>query len=529
MADLQDFEKFGKKKEVIQERKKEVWCYTRVSSKEQENNFSLQNQKEYAEKYAKEHGLILVRYYGGTYESGKDDFTRKEFVNLINEVRKSKNKPYAILVYNMTRFSRSGGKSIAILNELIDRQNVHLIETLSGISTENPRSRNELNQRLLEAEGDNIRKLEVSVPGMQKFLENGCWMGRAPIGYTHFGPKTTDHTRYSHRQRIEINEDGIKLKQAWQWKLEGVQDIEIARRLKLLGIIIDSKRLSDMWKNVFYCGLITNTLLDGKVIEGNHEPLVSRDVFLKVNQINTRRTKGYKVKKENEDRPLTGDLSCYLCGNKLTSYYVKKKGLHYYKCQKCKGVTINAITKKQSPDRIGAHEMFVNLLNSYKIEEKYLGLIKEQLHRMVSLTTSSCKKEETLFKKRLTELEKDREQLEERFAFGKIPETLYKRMLTKIDTEIYELKEKHHVPEIDTSNFKNSLNKSIDLIQNISEYWTNGCLDIKKRIQRLVFPGGILYNPENRQYLTPEVNKLFLLTSELSRVSEDVKKNSPLI
>jgi hypothetical protein len=134
---------------------------------------------------------------------------------------------------------------------------------------------------------------------------------------------------------------------------------------------------------------------------------------------------------------------------------------------------------------------------------------------MISLTTSSCKKEETIFKKRLSELEKDKEQLEERFAFGKIPETLYQRMLTKIDAETYELKEKHQIPEIDTFNFKTSLNKTIDLIQNISEYWTKGCLDVKTKIQRLVFPSGILYNPENRQHLTPEVNKLFLLISEL--------------
>jgi len=39
----------------------------------------------------------------------------------------------------------------------------------------------------------------------------------------------------------------------------------------------------------------------------------------------------------------------------------------------------------------------------------------------------------------------------------------------------------------------------------------------------------MINNPENRQYLTPEVNQLFVVTSELSRVSEDVKKNSPLI
>ncbi len=86
----------------------------------------------------------------------------------------------------------------------------------------------------------------------------------------------------------------------------------------------------------------------------------------------------------------------------------------------------------------------------------------------------------------------------------------------------------YQIPEIDTSNFTNNLNKIVNFIQNISEYWINGSIDVKKKIQRLVFPSGILFNPENRQHLTPEVTSLFHLTSELSRVSEDVKKNSSL-
>ena len=529
MVDLKEFERFSKKKEVIQEKRKEVWCYTRVSSKEQESNYSLQTQKDAALSYALEKGFLLVRTFGGTYESGKDDFTRKEFVNLVNEVKISKNKPYAILVYNMTRFSRSGGKSIGIMNELIDKYNVHLIEIISGICTDDITSRNELCRRLLEAQSDNLRKLQVSVPGMKAFLKAGNWMGRTPIGYDHFGPKTTDHKRYSHRQRIEINDDGLKLKQAWQWKLEGVQDFIIAKRLRSLGLRIDNKRLSDIWRNPFYCGIITNRLLDGKVIVGNHEPLITREMFLKVNQINTRRTKGYRVNKEAEQRPLTGDICCYLCGKKLTGYYVKKKGLHYYKCQRCKGVTINAITKQQSSNRIGAHELFIELLRSYKIKESYLELVKAQLKRMVGLNTTSYKKEEALYKKRLTELERDREGLQERFAFGKIDEPLYRKFLTKIDSDIHEIKEKHQVPEIDTSNLKDNLNKAVNFVQNVSDYWIKGRIDVKKGIQRLVFPSGFLYNPENRQYLTPVVNKLFVVTSELSRVPDDIKKNSPPI
>lgn len=393
---------------------------------------------------------------------------------------------------------------------------------------ETPKSRNELNRRLLEAENDNIRKIEVSVPGMKKFLEFGNWLGRKPLGYDHTGPKTADHNRYSPKQIISVNEDGLKLKQAWQWKLEGIKDIEIASWLGKLGLKVDSKRLSDMWRNPFYCGLRANRLMDGKVIEGNHEPLVSRELFLRVNELNNKRNKGYSINKLVEERPLAGDILCFQCGNKLTGYIVKKKGLHYYKCQKCKGVTINAITKSLFPDRTGAHELFIELLKSYQIKPEYLDLVKIQLEKMVNLNTHSNKKEEALYKKQLSDLERDRERLQERFAFGKIDEHLYRKFLTKIDSEIYEVKEKNQIPEIDTSNFRNSLNMTIDFIQNISKYWVDGSIDVRKRIQRLIFPNGFYINPYSRHYLTPEVNSLFRLTSELSRVSEDVKKNSPL-
>jgi len=60
----------------------------------------------------------------------------------------------------------------------------------------------------------------------------------------------------------------------------------------------------------------------------------------------------------------------------------------------------------------------------------------------------------------------------------------------------------------------------------VIKYWINGNIDIKKKIQKMVFPSGFYINPSTRQYLTPEVNQLFRVTSELSRVSEGSKKNS---
>ncbi len=527
MIDLNEFQRFGKKKEVIPNNKKEVWCYTRVSSKDQENNFSLGNQKLTAEKFASENMYVLSRTFGGTYESGKDDISRKEFMNLLEEVKKSKNKPFAILVFKMNRFSRSGGKSIAIVNEIIDRYGVHLIEVKSGISTETPKGRNELNRRLLAAEEENINKLEVSVPGMKSFLKAGNWLGKAPMGYDHYGQKVSDHTRWSNIQKIELNDTGKKLRQAWHWKLEGTADVDIVKRLNSLGVKMSAQKLSDMWRNPFYCGLMSNKLLDGNVIQGNHEPLISPEIFLKVNQINVKRVQGYQVEKQCPNRPLLGDLLCYRCGRKLTGYYVKKKGIYYYKCQKCPGVAITTTTKSQPQCKIGAHELFIELLKSYELKPELVKPFKLQIQKIMDLTSHSQKSNESLYKKKMTELENERDVLEERFAFGKINEEIFRKFQSKIEVEISKLREKDGGARIEISDLQKHLDKTIHFTQNISKYWVSGNLDIKKRIQRLVFPGGFYIDPVNRQYLTDKVNSLFRLIVVLPRSSEGGKKKFP--
>jgi hypothetical protein len=209
----------------------------------------------------------------------------------------------------------------------------------------------------------------------------------------------------------------------------------------------------------------------------------------------------------------------------MSGYLVKKKGLHYYKCQKCKGVTINADTNNRN--KIGAHDLFIELLSSYELNPGYSQILKDQIVRIMTMANSSLKKEESLFKKRLTELEAKRENLEKRFAFGDIDDSMYRKYKSKIDTEIYELKEKYDVPEIDISNFKNNLNKVADFTQNISKYWVSGNTEIKKKIQKLMFPGGFYINPVNRQYLTSETNQLFRLTSRISSDSNEYKNKIP--
>ena len=246
-----------------------VWLYTRVSSKKQyDDNGSLETQKLAAHEYAKDKYKI-TKTFGETYESAKGDFTRKEFKDLIDTVKKSKNKPFAILIYKVNRFSRTGAHAIALVEDLVHKYGVHLIETKSGKGTTTEEGEHEIFQLLLSAKKENMARLDVTIPGMKAFVRKGNWLGSAPRGYRHQGKRVNDPNDFSGTQIITINNEGKLLKKAWKWKLEGDFDCVIIKKLKSLGLAVSKQWLSQMWKKPFYCGISTHKFLDGNPIKGN--------------------------------------------------------------------------------------------------------------------------------------------------------------------------------------------------------------------------------------------------------------------
>lgn len=57
------------------------------------------------------------------------------------------------------------------------------------------------------------------------------------------------------------------------------------------------------------------------------------------------------------------------------------------------------------------------------------------------------------------------------------------------------------------------IDKCIEVTQNISDYWKHGSIENKIRIQKLVFPSGIVIDPKKREYRTTKVNSIFTLIS----------------
>src|SRR4051812_28061614 len=97
MPDLSDFKRFVPQKRKNKAAKQKnpdgsQFCviYTRVSSKRQEDGYSLETQLKECRKWAGRNGLAVVGEFGGTYESAQSDLERKHFNQMLDSIRKAR-------------------------------------------------------------------------------------------------------------------------------------------------------------------------------------------------------------------------------------------------------------------------------------------------------------------------------------------------------------------------------------------------------------------------------------------------------
>jgi len=525
MNNLNQFKTFQKKKaEVITNINKSIWGYTRVSSKKQSENSSIKEQEDDIRIYATRNNYNVSEMLGGTYESASGNFTRKEFDSLLLKIKKAKPKPFAIAVKFISRFSREAGGGIEILKNLINNHAVHLIETSSGLCTENDKDRLEIYTRIIEANKENYTKLERTIPGLKKMLENGGCLGKAPMGYDLYGRKVSNPKFLSSEQRVEINEVGEKLKLAWKWKLNGERDFIIISKLKDLDVEISKQKLSQMWSKPFYCGVSTNSFLDNPV-RGKWKPIVSESDFMKVQKLISEKRGGKKSKRINPHRPLTGFIKCNSCGVPMTSYDIPKKGLHYYKCQSgCRGGGSLNVKSTTNSQKTGVNNLFVEHLGKYQLDEKFKEPLKFQIKKMFSSVNKEAIQREQSITSEIQKLELKLETLKENYyTTDKLSAEDFKKIESKLIGSISTLQAKSENFISKISNLENFVEKSVEISSNISNMWTSSDLETKLRIQKLVFPSGLRINLENRQYLTDEVNSFFSLTSSISSDTKGTK------
>ena len=507
----QDFQKFAK---VNPHHTRAARCnsviYTRVSTKEQaDNNLSLQTQRKACEQYSLKQNYPVLASFGGTYESAKSD-ERKEFKRMLDFVKKSKEKVSHIIVYSVDRFSRSGANAIYIASEL-KKQGITVYAVTQPSDSSTASGSLQQNIHFIFSEYDNQMRREKCIAGTREKLLMGNWATKAPLGY--------DNVKINGEKKIVINAKGKMVKKAFEWKAhEGLTNVQIVERLSLQGLPLHKQMITKIFENPFYCGIISHKMLDGAVIEGKHEKLVSKELFLKVNQLQTMNSQGWKVFEENESMPLKKFLLCEKCGKPMRGYLVKKKNIHYYKCG-TNGCCVNENAKR-------LNNQFHGMLKAFSFNPQFLPVVKYQLEATFQKYNEDQMEAIKTVENQFAESLKKIQRLEERFIMEEINRDLYEKYIAIYKQEKKELEAKLEKVNINSSNLTNEIEAALNITMNIGDSWQKSDYNTKQKIQQLVYPEGISYNKENGECRTIRTNEVMKLIATISDHIQAQKKGT---
>ena len=511
MGKLELFNKFSHQEKVISDRKNAI-IYTRVSTKEQaDTNTSLETQKKYCETYAKTNGYNIIAYFGGTHESAKSD-DRAEFKRMLKFAKQS-GTVGCIIVYSYDRFSRTGSSAAQITSEL-QIHGIQVKAVTQEVDTKTPAGKFQQNLFYMFSQFDNELRRDKTTTAMSELLRKGYWLWTPAFGY--------ENTNKYHKAvdwKIEITEEGKILSKAFKWKVSGIySNATISVKLNELGLKINEKRLNEIFKNPFYCGIIVCKMIPGEVIEGRHPKIVSQSDFIKINTKESFHPTSHI--QENDHLPLKQFVYCEACKTPLTGFLVKAKGIYYYKCR-TKGCSCTKSATK-------LHLQFEKKLKGLQVESKYDDIIREVMIYTYENVTKENRDRTVSIKKQITETKQKLESIEERFAIGDITKEIFTKFSEKYNAEINGFEQKMRNPEISSSNLEKAINQALKMSSNLHEIWDSGNLEQKRKLQQLLFPSGLGYDKQNDRVQTTRVNSLFSAIPLMTRDLNKIKSGEPV-
>jgi site-specific DNA recombinase len=262
-------------------------------------------------------------------------------------------------------------------------------------------------------------------------------------------------------------------------------------------------------------------MLEGKLVPGNQEKLISKEVFLQVNDLNAKHTQGYRIVEENVEIPLKRFIICACCGKLMRGYIVKKKNIHYYKC--CTAGCNNNKNAQSLNDRFSAILNYFNI----GVTPTFLKLLKEQMTATYLEMTNESQNENDLLYQSLAEINKKLERLEERFVEEEINLEMFKKYGDKFRAEQRELEVQIYSSTKRVSNLDDCINLIVDFASKLRLKWLKGDYLLKQQIQSLVFPDGLLYDRKTDECRTKRINNVFLYIAYFQQVISNKKRGIP--
>lgn len=489
--------------------------YIRVSTEEQaDKGYSQRSQQNVLLKYCEINAITVRNIITEDYSA--KTFERPQWKKLLLDLKKTKGKANLILFTKWDRFSRNTSDAylmIKTLNQLgIEPQ---AIEQPLDISI--PENKMMLALYLTTPEIENDRRSLNVKDGLRQARKEGRWTGTALPGY--INKTREDGTKY-----IAISEpQASHMKWAFEQISQGIYSVaEIWKMAKQRGLTNGVTSFRDALKNIGYCGKIkvpSNKYETAYLVNGQHQPLISKALFYKVQDVLSARKRKSKVsvikKVSKEHLPLRGFLICATCARMLTGSASKgsKNYFHYYHCQ-------SACKCRYPANKVNS--AFIKKLQEFIPKPETVNIYRELVANATKDHNEFQKSESKTILNQISENNNKVTKARELLLVDSISPHDYKLVKSESEDKILRLEAELAELMLSKSNptdLIELLNTALERIKNIDILYLEADIELKRLIISSIFPEKWIF--DGTEHRTNQTN---LIITHLLQINKELEQ-----
>jgi site-specific DNA recombinase len=487
---------------------KKAVVYVRVSTNQQVDGASLDNQEERCQEWALRHGILIKRTFREEGVSAKTT-NRPQLRKMLEYVRENGKSIDYLIIYEVDRLARNTEDFFAITAEL-NKQKIQLKDPSSNL--EGSKSDKLIRYiKAIAAELDNDVKSERVTDNMKRHANDGYRMAKAPYGLQN----ARDIFGKSILVKAPIIGDKIaQLLNEFSTDTITIKDlIKIASDIGLVrpnGKPMNHSYMGKILRNSIYAGLERNEHTNGQYVETSQfEGIIDKDVYWRNQRILNRR-KGAKLETysvNHPDFPLRRFLLCATCQSPIRgSSPTGGSGKKYpkYHCTKCSKASIVAEE---------LNEQFLALLGDITPNKLSLKLVKVMIVRVWNDELKTLHTDRKKLQSRIDELEEYKQKATDKVVTDDITKKEKVELHLKADKEIEALQSNISKLSRQIGTKQEAIDYVLSYMDNAPRIWADATPDMRAIYQTMIFPEGIEYNFYTNKFGTPKMSALYTLVN----------------
>lgn len=509
---------------------KRVVGYIRISSERQTNNESPATQRDAIQRYADANNMEVVAWFEDIAKSGKNA-DRAGIQSMLEYCLKHRGEIDHWVVYNMKRASRDIDTYSSEVRLVLKARGVTVRSATEPSVVDTKEGRLMENLLVMLAQYDNEGRAEVTKDNMRSLALQGYWQFPSVVGYdTHKVANDAGKPRPTLKQNLKaplVRQVLERFSRGDITKAELTRyAVDIGLRSKY-GKKMGEDAIHKMLKNPLYAGFVTGKLTDHQLVEGKHEPIISRETF-EMNQtllFGKNKRKGEVHQKYNPDYPLRGEVLCMHCKQPLYASAPRtgaggKSPRYHCSRPSCKGIAKSVKASQM-------HDDFEDALKRIKPTDEFIKLHKEVLITEAANQLGNLNSKLAKVRSKLDHIAQQRLKATRKFNNDELTLEEKNDLMDDLDKEKLRVQEEERVLEQQQRIRESDIELALNTMRDIDKQWSNATAEAQRRFQKMLFPKGLVYDPETRRFGTTEISPLYRLATK--EKDTEVSLNSNLV